>query len=335
MRILHAILSTHFAGSEAHCCWLASEQARMGHTVAVVIRDAAPGYVERFRRDAAPAAVKVLPAWVPGALESLGCWPHVRRFRPDIIHTHLGRATSRLARLRRSAPHVATLHINWRRQYAHCDAVICIAGWQRKEIPESFKGRVAVIWNSVPPRYPVASQRPADTVCFLSVGRLIPNKGMDVLIRAFQDAFPQSGVPVSLVIAGDGPELPALRGLAGDDRRIKLLGHVDDVGALYDQAHVYVSAARFEPFGLTILEAMQAGCQLICSKTQGPVEFLAGYDLAWVECGDTTTLAAALRKFAQTPVTSRTWDLTPFEPRRAAVQIEALYRTCLADGDKA
>lgn len=332
MRILHAILSTHFAGSEAHCCWLAAEQARMGHAVRIIIRDAGPGYVERFRREAAPAEIVTLPSWLPGALEGFGCRPHVRTFLPDVIHTHLGRATSRLSGLERRVPHVATLHINWRRQYAHCDAVICIAGWQKAEIPEGFKGRVAVIWNSPPPHAPLPPRRAADTVSFLSVGRLIPNKGMDVLVRAFQDAFPRPETPaVSLTIAGDGPELQALRALAGDDARIRLLGHVDDVAALYAQAHVYVSAARFEPFGLTILEAMQAGCDLICTRTQGPIEFLAGYDVAWVECGDATTLADALRTHAHAPRPRRAWDLTPFAPRQAAARIEAIYRTCLAD----
>lgn len=332
MRILHVILSTDFAGSEAHCCWLAAEQARAGHHVAVLVRHGAPAYVARIRREAAPAQVLLATRWLTGALESFACLAAARRFRPDIIHAHLGRAAQRAMRPRASVPLVATLHIDWRRQYLRCDGVICIASWQKEAIPSSFKGRVEVIWNSVPAR-PAASpaQRRTDGVDVLSVGRLIPNKGMDVLIRAFLEAFPKRDEPVTLTIAGDGPEHSALRTLAAGDPRIRILGHVDDLGPLYAQAHVYVSAARIEPFGLTILEAMQAGCQLVCTRTLGPVEFLAKQEPAWVAIDDVSGLAAALRAHATAPVAPRAWDMSEFEPRHAAARIEAFYAACIAD----
>lgn len=332
MRILHAILSTHFAGSEAHCCWLASQQARAGHDVALLVRDGAAPYLARIRQEAAPARVLLLPRWLPGAVESLGCWSAARAFRPDVIHAHLGRAAQRMLRPHARVPIVATLHIDWRRHYARCDGVICIAGWQKQALPASFQGRVAVIWNSVAPHARAAPPpRRADGVDFLSVGRLVPNKGMDVLIRAFRAAFADRAAPVTLTVAGDGPERDSLAALAGEDSRIRLLGHVDDVAALYSAAHVYVSAARIEPFGLTILEAMQAGCALICTRTQGPLEFLATQRPDWVAIDDVAALADALRSRATPPVAPRTWDMAPFDPSHAAAKIEAFYAACIAD----
>lgn len=334
MRILHAILSTHFAGSEMHAGQLASQQARMGHEVAVLIREGTPDYVARVRQVASPARVLTLPRGLPAVLESVGCWIKARAFCPDVIHAHPGRAASRTRLAARSVPHVATLHIDWRRQYMRCDAVICIADWQRAGIPSTYRGEVQTIWNSVPERpageAPDRCRLPHDKVQFLSVGRLIPNKGMDVLISAFRSAFPDPRTPVSLAIAGDGPEGAALAGMASADPRIRLLGYVPDVAPLYDTAHVYVSAARFEPFGLTVLEAMRAGCQLIATRTQGPSEFLSGYDVTWAECDDSQSLADALRRFGTPPVSRRTWDMTPFSPVAAAHKIEDLYRRLLA-----
>jgi len=332
MRILHVILSTDFAGSEAHCCWLAAEQALAGHDVAVLVRNGTPGYVARFQREAAPAAVRLLPRRVPAALESLGCWWAARSFGPDVIHAHLGRAAQRALRPGAHVPLVATLHIDWRRHYQHCDGVICIAGWQREAIPQAFKGRVEVIWNSVSPGPgPQLATRRGDGVDVLSVGRLVPNKGMDVLIRAFRAAFPEPAAPVTLTIAGDGPERTRLQALAAGDPRIRLLGYVDDVVRLYPGAHVYVSAARIEPFGLTILEAMQAQCQVICTRTAGPLEFLAQQPPHWVAIDDVEALAEALRAHARLPVAPRAWDMAPFAPHVAAEKVVAFYEACIAD----
>ena len=334
MRILHIILSTDFAGSEAHCCRLAAEQSRAGHDVAVLVRDGPPSYTTRVAREAAPARVMHLPKWLGGPFESIGCWNAARRFRPDIIHTHLGRAAARAVRVGTRVPLVSTLHIDWRRQYLRCDGVICIAAWQKADIPATYKGRVEVIWNSAPP-WPLraAEQVPrrADRVDFLSVGRLVPNKGMDVLVRAFRAAFSDGREPVGLTIAGDGPGRAQLATLAAGDPRIQIQGYVDDVRPLYEAAHVYVSSARIEPFGLTLLEAMQAGCEIVCTKTAGPREFLAGQELSWVEIDDVDGLAQALRTAAAQRRAPRHWDLSAFTPAAAIEKIDAFYKACIAD----
>lgn len=300
----------------------------------VLVRDGDPAYVARIEREAAPATVMRLPRWLSGAFERVGCWRAARLFRPDVIHTHLGRATSRVVRAGGKVPHVATLHIEWRRPYARCDGVICIASWQKATMPAAFKRRVDVIWNSIAPPPPVGNalaQRPSGKVAYLSVGRLVPNKGMDVLIRAFRLAFPDLSAPVTLTIAGDGPELGRLRELAAGDGRISLLGYVDDVRPLYQAAHVYVSAARIEPFGLTILEAMQAGCHLVCTRTDGPMEFLAHQAPEWTEIDDIERLAGALKRHGMPPLAPRAWNMADFAPAHAAQRIEAFYRDCIAD----
>jgi glycosyltransferase involved in cell wall biosynthesis len=262
-------------------------------------------------------------------------------FAPHIVHTHLGRATKRAGRAARQLgiPHVATLHLDWRNAYAACHGIICIAQWQRELIPPSYRGHVDVVWNWAPPAsgqnsgtvacaMPPLAQRSGLT--FLSVGRLVPQKGMDVLIRAFRKAFPAGSENVRFLIAGDGPQRMELERLATGERRINLLGHTRDVEPLYRQADVYVSAARYEPFGLTILEAMRAGCCLICTRTQGPQEFLARqHGVAWADAGDVGSLAFALQAAAKEGPKRVVWDLAAFDGHVAMQKIDAFYQAVL------
>ena len=343
MRILHTILSSEYAGSEAYCCQLAALQAHAGDDVTVLIRDGAAAYVARVRREAAPAHVVCLPKFWPSQLEGWAARAILRRLAPRIVHAHLGRAVERIGPVvqRAGIPLIASLHLDWRRSYARCDGIICIAAWQKPAIPSDYAGLVEVVWNWAPPA-PAAGPEPEGTptggpaedgvpmpVRFLSVGRLVPNKGMDVLVRAFRQAFPAGDEPVRLAIAGDGPDRRLVAEAGAGDPRIAMLGYVDGAAALYRNADVYVSAARYEPFGLTILEAMQAGCRLVCTETEGPHEFLRGYDVAWAKPGEVESLAAALRAAAVAGRARAGWDLSPFDPGTAVARIRAFYERCL------
>jgi glycosyltransferase involved in cell wall biosynthesis len=132
------------------------------------------------------------------------------------------------------------------------------------------------------------------TVVLGSIGRLMPEKGMDVLVRAFRAAFPQADAPVRLVIVGGGPpeQAQALQALVDGDARITVSGPPPEIALYYRAFDTYVSAARFEPFGLTILEAMEAGCGLVVTRTQGPREFLTETSVLWAEPDDEATLAS-------------------------------------------
>ena len=114
----------------------------------------------------------------------------------------------------------------------------------------------ATRWEHTPARASDAGGR--HTV--LSVGTYHRNKGHDVLIRAFH-LIAATHPDVNLVIAGrTGPALAELatslreRGLEG---RVTLRTDValDDMWSVYDGALIFVSASRFEPFGIAMLEA--------------------------------------------------------------------------------
>jgi glycosyltransferase involved in cell wall biosynthesis len=330
MRILHCILSTEYAGSEAYMCQLASMQANHGDDVLVVVRDAGAAYVARVAKEAAPAPVVTIPGWVPAFLQRFAVRAMITGFEPEIMHAHLGRAVKRAGAAARGAgvPVVASLHLNWRKDYALCDGVICIADWQRKGIPAGYKGKVATVWNWVAQGDAPKVKPEKGVTRFGSVGRLVHNKGMDILVRAFRKAFPKGDEKVRLTIVGEGPEWEELERLAAGDARIALAGYREDTANAYAGMDVYVSAARYEPFGLTILEAMRAGCRLVCTRTDGPREFLKQYSINWAEPDDVESLAKALKAGAKSKG-AVPWDLAPFSPKRALKQIKAFYQSVL------
>jgi glycosyltransferase involved in cell wall biosynthesis len=107
-----------------------------------------------------------------------------------------------------------------------------------------------------------------DGVTFLCVSRLSPEKGVDVLVRAFE------GVPGELAVVGDGPDRERVAALAGPS--VRLLGRIerDELVDWYAAADAFVMPSRSETWGMAMQEAAAAGLPLIASEAPG-----AGYDL--------------------------------------------------------
>jgi rhamnosyl/mannosyltransferase len=96
----------------------------------------------------------------------------------------------------------------------------------------------------------------------LAIGRLVPYKGFDILIRAMKN------VDAKLLLIGTGPQHDALRRLISSEnlqQKIALLGRVDDIRPYLDAASIFVlpSVTRAEAFGIVQLEAMAAGLPVI------------------------------------------------------------------------
>ncbi|WP_316015094.1 glycosyltransferase [Roseobacter sp. HKCCA0434] len=99
-----------------------------------------------------------------------------------------------------------------------------------------------------------------------ALGRLDPQKGFDILIRAFSDADPAG---VQLEIFGEGPERAYLEELAKDHPRIRFHGHVSDPVAAMGRVDAIAMPSRREPYGLVALEALAAGRPLLVSRADG------------------------------------------------------------------
>jgi glycosyltransferase involved in cell wall biosynthesis len=134
----------------------------------------------------------------------------------------------------------------------------------------------------------------------LGVGRLVPQKGFDLLIGAFarlSTRFPDW----DLVILGEGParaDLEARVRAAKLEGRVLLVGLVPDVDSHYAQADVFVLSSRFEGFPNALCEAMSWGVAAIATDCRsGPAEIVRhDIDGLLVSSEDIDGLTAALER---------------------------------------
>lgn len=174
-----------------------------------------------------------------------------------------------------------------------------VAQWARSG---RLSRRVAVIPNVVElnSRPQVQSSRGK---VILSVGRLSPEKGHDVLIRSFAQVAARFA-DWRLKIIGDGisrPQLTALIGSLGMQSRVELAPIQKSVVEEYCGAAVFVLPSRFEGFPNALIEAMQNGCAVLASDCPvGPREILAhGTDGLLFRNEDPSELASRLARLMQ------------------------------------
>jgi glycosyltransferase involved in cell wall biosynthesis len=151
-----------------------------------------------------------------------------------------------------------------------------------------------------------ATARSSEPLTVLHVGRLIPRKGIDRLMRAM--AAVSSDVRLRLVIVGSGPEEARLRELAvahGIAPEVEFKGFVDQpaLPALYAAADIFAMPSLEDPFGIVLLEAAASGLPVIASP-------FAGASLDLLEHGrsgliadpdDISAWSNALRELARDP----------------------------------
>jgi glycosyltransferase involved in cell wall biosynthesis len=182
------------------------------------------------------------------------------------------------------------------RAYGFADAVIvrsyAYGRWAKSlaRVPES---RWRIVPNGIDTnRFQAIDAPTRDYVLF--VGRLVPYKGVEVLLRALFLLRPN----VPLVVAGDGPLRPRLQELA---RRlqvdVRFLGHVpdEDLPRLYANARVTVlpSVTGQEAFGIALVESMACGTPVIASSLPGVADVARLGGLV-AQTGDAQSLANQL-----------------------------------------
>lgn len=137
------------------------------------------------------------------------------------------------------------------------------------------------------------------------VGRLVPGKGLDVLIRAVAQA--RKHVSVTLAVAGDGSErnrLSAIAQDAGVKDHVQFLGMVDDGKKFWRQCDIAIvpSDTWIESFCMAALEAMACGKPVVATRIGAlPEVVLHGVTGTLVPPGDVDALARAIISYARRP----------------------------------
>ncbi|HLA73877.1 MAG TPA: glycosyltransferase family 4 protein [Steroidobacteraceae bacterium] len=170
----------------------------------------------------------------------------------------------------------------WTRRYCDTDSLV---------IPNALRPLVRV-------------DAPRETLV-LAIGRLDPQKGFDILLRAFAllaGRFREWNV----AILGEGPEregLLALRASLGLESRVVLVGEVRDVESWLARAGLVVQPSRYEGFPNAVLEAMGFGAAVVSTDClAGPSDLIRdGVNGRLVRVDDTTGLAQVMAELMGKP----------------------------------
>ena len=131
---------------------------------------------------------------------------------------------------------------------------------------------------------------------FLFVGRFSPEKGIDVLARAYRHYRDLTPKPWSLVCCGAGPMRSCLEGIDG----IRVMGFVQpaEIASVFGAAGCFVLPSRLEPWALVVHEAASAGLLILASEEVGATPHLVqpGYNGFICSKGDEKELAGLMSR---------------------------------------
>lgn len=165
----------------------------------------------------------------------------------------------------------------------------------------------------------------------LAVARLVPQKGLDIAVRALAELRDERAV---LVVAGEGPERAALEALArslGVADRLALLGRAGDVAALLERATLLVHPARWEGFGLVLLEAMLAARAVVATAVSAIPEIVVdGGTGLLVPPDDPAALARALDRLLGDAAERERLGESGLERARREFSVERMARETAA-----
>jgi glycosyltransferase involved in cell wall biosynthesis len=281
----------------------------------------------------------------------------VRDEGPDLLHTHLVHADVYGAFARGQATLVSTKHNDdpfragrLRRVETlvtrRAARVVCItdalARFNRDVVglPEE-KLRVVHYGLDHPPAPwgpPRGPDLPADAPVLLAIARLVPQKGVDVAIEALarvRERHPQA----RLVVLGEGPLRKDLETLASRLRiedAVSFPGRVGDVAWWLRRAEVLVHPARWEGFGLALLEAMLCARPIVASAVSSVPEIvLDGETGILVSPDDAAALADAVGGLLDDPTRAEALGNAGEARARAEFSVARMAERTLAVYDEA
>jgi L-malate glycosyltransferase len=216
--------------------------------------------------------------------------------RPDILHTHRYKEILLGAMLsgRRGPRHVVTIHgyepparrfTRWRTFLANsfCIGTALLRGARFVVVADHLRKRFMIpatrcltVNNGIRLPEPGVSgtdrgaRDPARGAVIGWVGRMVPVKGLSTLLKAVAE---MTWAPhPTLLLAGEGPERPALESLAkslGISERVRFLGFVENTGALYGKMDLFALPSHQEGIPMALLEAMGVGLPVVAASVGG------------------------------------------------------------------
>ena len=262
---------------------------------------------ERVSRSG-PAILRTVRAWRPDAIISTHTHLNVlvgllAPLMPKVVAL-IGRESNQPSRILPTMRAGLILRIFYRAAYRNFDRIICQSEDMREDMTRSFmvkEGRVSVIHNPLSPaceRNAATARESVAPFTLLAVGRLSPQKGFDLIIRAMA-LLPKD--KYRLIVVGEGADRSELENLAtelGVADAISWEGFSRDPLAYYRRADVFVLGSRYEGFPNALIEALSQGTPAAAFSCPGDVRRIVreGVDGCLAEPENPASLAEAIER---------------------------------------
>ena len=284
--------------------------------------------VERFWNPA-PAVWKEyatgvdhVPFWKKAIVTGLDVFcalPPLRRLsrQSDLVHLHFPLPLGVSALMMRPfvrRPLVVTVHGNadvyelpramepiTRAVLTRADAVVSVSHDLARYLHDVMHVRnVTVIPNGVDVDQFRPGNRAGGDLALFSISRLVPRKNVDILIAAVEQ-LAREGTPVSLTIAGTGPEEDRIRRLSERlPGTVRFVGFVDEARKrqILSEVDVFVQLSIREGLSIATLEALASGVPGVVSDLPGVREPITAGETGWYVANpqDVESVVSALRR---------------------------------------
>jgi L-malate glycosyltransferase len=357
VRILQVCSVTTFGGGERHVADLSRTLTDLGHEVFAALVPGSPLAAELSFL----SRTKTFALSRRNYVKNLrGIARFVRAHDIAIVHAHAARdyhLAALAVRLARRGRLVLTRHalfplreIN-RHLLRDAGRVIAVSQAVAESLRQSAvfeSSKITVVPNGIDIRRfykPIAPDNADSAFLVGTLGHLAPIKGHDVFVRAA--AIVAGRRFVRFVIFGEdkSPQMSyrgALQTLVvelGLSEILSMPGWRDDIPAMLSTLTLFVSAARNEPFGLAIVEAMAAGLPIVATASEGALEIIEdGQSGKLVPPDDPESLAEAINNLLDDPLErsrlGRNAQLVArhrYSLERMAMDTEKVYREVLAN----
>lgn len=276
---------------------------------------------------------------------------HIRKFAPDIIHSHSFQPGVWARVLGYRSAQVVTIHSCYdyveKKNLAHRikasieaisirwsdSKVICVSEAVRRHtlrFSDIDPAALSVLHNGIVtanftcPDASVKSAHAHDELRLVTVARLSKEKRLEVLLQAIARCK-ALGRFVRLAIVGDGPERLHLQAKTAEldiNDLVEYVGYKKDVRPWLWRAHVYVCTSSIEGLPMSILEAQAAGLAVIATHVGGIPEIIRDRENGFLLAGgDPEELASCIKNLNENPRLLETIILRGIETVRAEFDI--------------
>lgn len=203
----------------------------------------------------------------------------IYKTKPDIIIAHGNRAInfSKLAKTK-NIKLIGIAHNYSLKGLRKCDFVIALTNHMKEHLLENnfSESKIFILSNMINITEDFTSKQYKKPIIIGVLARFVAKKGVDVFIKAIK-ILQDKNYEIQAVIGGDGEEKDNLINLVDTlnlQDKISFTGWIQDKSKFFEQIDIFCLPSTHEPFGIILLEVMEAGIPIASTDTEGPIEIL-------------------------------------------------------------